>query len=206
MVLHLRHTRNIFTLLILTTDKFLLIRQAGRYALLNLSPPRVSIGSDTSLNADSERSVNTLAVKFLAMYIHLTIQRMIFRLLNSGLEFSQNKFALVRNLMLLRLLRLLTLVFNFLITSVRMFILFVQASFFSFRVCVISGLMSSLLNILAVLSLVFMCKRDNVIVNDKVVFYKTNEILTTRLATIVIDFDQIDNFQAFISADIKNPH
>ena len=62
------------------------------------------------------------------------------------------------------------------------------------------------LSILAVLGVVFVYTTGNIIVQDNVVFYKTNEISTTRakwLATIVIDFDQIEKFLNLITNDIE---
>lgn len=81
-------------------------------------------------------------------------------------------------------------------------------SFCTYAVFVLFQVMGHLryLNILAVLSVVFVYTTGNIIVQDNVMFYKTNEISTTRakwLATIVIDFDQIEKFVSLIAVDIE---
>ena len=47
---------------------------------------------------------------------------------------------------------------------------------------------------------------EAVIVKDNVVFYKTNEVSTTRakwLATLVIDFNEFDYFMSKVAEDFK---
>ena len=47
---------------------------------------------------------------------------------------------------------------------------------------------------------------SNVIVRDNVVFYKTNEISTTRakwLATIVLDFNELEQLMARLRKDLE---
>lgn len=51
----------------------------------------------------------------------------------------------------------------------------------------------------------FMVVSDS-IVKDNVIFYKTNEVSTTRarwLATLMIDFDENENFMSQIARDAK---
>ena len=50
------------------------------------------------------------------------------------------------------------------------------------------------------------CGEENIIVRDNVIYYKTNEVSTTRakwLATLVIDFDEVDKFFMSIGKDIR---
>ena len=67
-------------------------------------------------------------------------------------------------------------------------------------------LVNSLAVIIVVGSYANVFGEGDVVVRDNVVFYKTNEVSTTRakwLATLVIDFDEIDNFFSLIAKDIE---
>ena len=61
------------------------------------------------------------------------------------------------------------------------------------------------LHVLAVFMLVY-TTWGNIVVKDNVVFFKTNEVATTRakwLATLVIDFNEFDHFLSLVDKDIK---